>query len=569
MPASRVTLVLLLIVSLLGPTTIAQAALRDDKQDTPVAEKTQDEGKKSDEKKADSKKADRKRRAISQDGARKGKESGDKKDHREKSSDKNRDRKKHNGKQNSDDKKSEKRQAAEPQNEKNDAPRKEMKRAAKQAPTQEEEPREEESPKEASKPEQPATKADEPQADKSEELKATKNSNDATPERQQGEPTPATRPLEKGSPAEAPAARQRESKSALAPKPDAQPPSSKPEAKKIDKNKFAVSDLAQVDDDFWLQGEYHGMLRRPDGVLESAGIQVVARGDGKFIGRQLRGGLPGNGWDNAQTIELAGEREGNRLVLRHELGFQVVIENNQATVSNSSGNVLGILMKVQRRSKMIGLQPTGRAIVLFDGNATEHFVNAKVDENGLLQIGTVTKEPVQDFRLHLEFRLPYMPYATGQARSNSGVYIQERYEVQILDSFGLPGVFNGCGSLYRTKPPEVNMCFPPLVWQSYYVYFTAARFDDEGNKISPARISVLHNGILVQDNYLLPNKTGAGKPEGPEPRPIKLQDHGNPVVFRNVWIERPDVAAKPAVVAPESLDDSVELIPAGEPLARP
>jgi hypothetical protein len=138
--------------------------------------------------------------------------------------------------------------------------------------------------------------------------------------------------------------------------------------------------------------------------------------------------------------------------------------------------------------------------------------------------------------LHIEFRTPYMPAERGQKRGNSGVYIQGRYEVQILDSFGLDGLFNECGSLYRTQPPLVNMCFPPMSWQTYDIDFTAARFDSAGNKTAPARITVTHNGIVVQKNFEIPNKTGAGAAEGADPRPIKLQNHNDAVQFRNIWI---------------------------------
>src|SRR5690606_15960093 len=107
------------------------------------------------------------------------------------------------------------------------------------------------------------------------------------------------------------------------------------------------------------------------------------------------------------------------------------------------------LKKVHRRSSTLGLQPPSNAVVLFNGTSTEQFVGAKITEDGLLMEGPATRDPVGDFRLHLEFRLPFMPAARGQARSNSGVYIQRRYEVQILDSFGLEPQFNDCASLYR------------------------------------------------------------------------------------------------------------------------
>lgn len=366
------------------------------------------------------------------------------------------------------------------------------------------------------------------------------------------EPTPAKKPQPKEDKKEVESADKPEPKipPQMDPKEEAKPepkeeskPAPKPEPKpqpkpqpKPDPKKLAYTDPSEVDEDFAFQGEYYGKLILPGGIVEKTGIQVIARGGGNFVARQLRGGLPGNGWRNDAKIDLNGKRDGNILVLSQG-GYEVTIVNDKAVVTNAAGKTLGVLNKVQRRSELLGLKPTSGATVLFDGKPETGFLNAKINDKGELQIGTITKDPVQDFRMHLEFRLPYMPYATGQARSNSGLYIQESYEVQILDSFGLPGEFNECGSLYRTKSPDVNMCFPPLSWQTYDVYFTAARFDDAGKKIAPARITVQHNGILVQDNFLIPNKTGAGKQETPEPRPIKLQDHGNPVVFRNIWIE--------------------------------
>ena len=109
--------------------------------------------------------------------------------------------------------------------------------------------------------------------------------------------------------------------------------------------------------------------------------------------------------------------------------------------------------------------------------------------------------------------------------------------MQILDSFGLNGEPNQCGGLYRQQSPDINMCYPPLAWQTYDIYFQAARWDGQGNKIRNARITVVHNGQPIHWNYSIPAKTGAGKAEGPQAMPILLQDHGNPVHFRNVWIE--------------------------------
>ncbi len=148
----------------------------------------------------------------------------------------------------------------------------------------------------------------------------------------------------------------------------------------------------------------------------------------------------------------------------------------------------------------------------------------------------MTKRNFTDFKMHLEFKIPQMPARVkGQGRGNSGVYIQRRYELQILDSYGLELQKNDCASIYKTRAPDKNVCRMPQQWQSYDIIFGAAKF--EGNtKIKNARITVWHNGILVHDDFEIPNKTGAGQKEGPEPGPILLQDHGNEVSFRNIWI---------------------------------
>ena len=131
-----------------------------------------------------------------------------------------------------------------------------------------------------------------------------------------------------------------------------------------------------------------------------------------------------------------------------------------------------------------------------------------------------------------------MPNERGQGRANSGFYSQGRYEVQILDSFGLTGENNECGGIYSIKKPDVNMCFPPLTWQTYDVDFTAAKYDASGKKTADARITVKQNGVVIHDNVALPKATPAAPvAEGPEPGPIYLQDHGNPIRFRNIWVE--------------------------------
>jgi len=148
-----------------------------------------------------------------------------------------------------------------------------------------------------------------------------------------------------------------------------------------------------------------------------------------------------------------------------------------------------------------------------------------------------TRETFGDFTLHVEFEVPELPvWVRGQDRGNSGVYIQKRYEVQILDSWGLDPDPRRCGAIYGLKAPDRNVVRLPNEWQWYLIEFTAPRFDAGGRKIRNARLSVTQNGVVIHDDVEVPAKTGMGDPEGPEPGPIVLQDHGSDVRFRNVWI---------------------------------
>ena len=296
-----------------------------------------------------------------------------------------------------------------------------------------------------------------------------------------------------------------------------------------------LTDISLVDADYHLQGEYVGSVPL-GGYCRPIGLQVVAQGAGEFEALLYKGGLPGNGYDGSPQLKLSGSWAGDRVVLG---GEDLVINLQQgyaAVVKNTAGQRLSYLQPVKRLSPTQGARPPANAIVLFDGHNTDRLSNAKVTPDGLLEIGCETKETYQNFTLHAEFRTPYMPYARGQNRGNSGFYLQKRYEVQVLDSFGLQSQFNDCGSLYKFKAPNLNMSFPPLRWQTYDICFCAPRFSSDGQKLAKARITVRHNGVLIHDQLELENKTGGGSAEGPNPLPILLQNHGNPVHFRNIWL---------------------------------
>lgn len=298
----------------------------------------------------------------------------------------------------------------------------------------------------------------------------------------------------------------------------------------------AATTLAEVDDDYPFQGEYYGSLPTAGGgVAQVIGIQVIARGNGEFEAVEFPGGLPGVGWYGGERIPMRGRREYDRVTLAG-VSHSFVIAKQNAWCIDEREVMPSWISKVNRISRTLGLEPPPNAIVLFDGRNTDRLENARVTADGLLKEGASMRDTYRDYYLHLEFQLPYMPYARGQGSGNSGVYLQSRYEVQILDSFGLEGKANECGSLYRYRRPDVNMCLPPLAWQTYDILFRSPRFNFADQKITNARISVWQNGYAVHDTVELSRKTGNGKPETPELLPIFLQNHHNPVRFRNIWM---------------------------------
>jgi hypothetical protein len=290
-------------------------------------------------------------------------------------------------------------------------------------------------------------------------------------------------------------------------------------------------DQAKSDPDFAIQGEYVGA----DGA-NKLGAQVVALGRGEFDVLFYKGGLPGDGWkkSDAPPATMKGKRDGETTKLQGKDG-QGEIAGGTMTIAPAEGAKL-TLKRTERKSPTLGAKPPAEAVVLFGGTSGEKFIPTNLlTKWNTLDSGGTTKDKFGDYSLHLEFRLSWMPEARGQARSNSGVYIHNCYEIQVLDSFGLEGKNDECGGFYQKKAPDVNMCFPPMTWQTYDVDFTAPKY--EGNKkTANARITVKHNGVAIHDNYELPGDTPGADKEGPAPRPIELQGHGNHVQYQNVWL---------------------------------
>jgi len=362
---------------------------------------------------------------------------------------------------------------------------------------------------------------------------------------------------------------------------------------------FAVTVLAQeytdrrevqqneaLRQDFTIQGEY---LATVEG--HTVGLHIIADGGGKFRAVAYVGGLPGDGWKAGEprmlgTAELKGEEiaftmtEGRGTVAGQDVKMpeqikatgKITIERPQGGQGGVGGQGGGqffrgapvkieiatpamVFEKQFRRSPTLGLAPPTGAVGLFDGTNLDKFEpGARINEpqtqgqgqqgqgqrggnrNTLWAEATAKPFEKKPYKMHVEFMLSYMPQARGQARSNSGVYIDERYECQVLDSFGLEGENNECGGFYQVAKPLVNMCYPPLTWQTYDFEFTPAKYDGD-KKVANARVTVKHNGVLIHDNIEFQKETPGRKKEGPEPLGVYLQGHGNKVQYRNLWIQ--------------------------------
>jgi hypothetical protein len=303
----------------------------------------------------------------------------------------------------------------------------------------------------------------------------------------------------------------------------------------------ADSKVGSIDEPaFKIQGEYSGDVKTDDGVVK-VGAQVIALGDNKFHAVGYVGGLPGDGWNGEEPRqERDGELRDGVVIFPGVDQARGELKDGVLRAISAEGDLLVELKKVERKSPTLGAKPPADAIVLFDGSSADQFNGGKMTDDHLLMPGVMSKRKFQSCQLHVEFLLPYMPTARGQARANSGCYLQGRYEVQMLDSFGLKGENNECGGIYSIKAPDVNMCFPPMTWQTYDIDYTAAQYED-GKKVKNATMTVKHNGVVIHKDVELPKITTAAPiQEGPDPGPIYLQDHGNPVRYRNVWlVERP------------------------------
>jgi hypothetical protein len=305
------------------------------------------------------------------------------------------------------------------------------------------------------------------------------------------------------------------------------------------RERIAIADpsKAATDPDFAVQGEYVGA--GPGGM--KVGAQVVARGLGEFVVKAYHGGLPGDGADMKDVLTGTAVTRDGKVTATMKHGAETstaVIGGGEIKVS--VGPESFTLKKVERKSPTLGAKAPAGAVVLFGGPGDETNWTGgklvKLPDGEFLDVGVTSKQAFGAFQAHVEFRLPWMPNSTGQGRGNSGVYLQNRYECQVLDSFGLSGENNECGGIYTQHKPRVNMCLPPLAWQTYDIDFTPAVFGADGKKTADGRATIRHNGVVIHDDVAFPKECPGGQKEAPTPGAFQFQNHGDPVVFRNVWV---------------------------------
>lgn len=312
--------------------------------------------------------------------------------------------------------------------------------------------------------------------------------------------------------------------------------------------RYALGDL-EADDhpshtlDQEAQGEYTGQMLI-DGALTNAHAQIIAQGDGQFHARILTG-LDGRA---VQLFEMSGQRQDSEVLFKNADGKNARLEIFNQFMKGSDK----LQLRKSRRlpSPDLGAPPPEGATVLLGPDTTDLNLDWKgwpdkpaswkLLPGGIIEVkggSIISRSEFGDSTIHLEFMIPFLPERAGQERGNSGVYVQGRYEVQILDSFGLPVTDRECGAIYEIAGPAINMCYPPGEWQSYDIDFTAARLDGE-KILSPARMTVRHNGVVVHDDIEIHHTTSAA----PYPKPgtiggLYLQDHASPVRYRNIWIQ--------------------------------
>lgn len=301
------------------------------------------------------------------------------------------------------------------------------------------------------------------------------------------------------------------------------------------------------------QGEYEGTYQADPSQKTKAKAKVIAEGPNYY--RVLVQAEPLISSEPTAQFEIYGVQQGNRVNLWGRSNAQQWHGriNGDKLVADPGYYGVGMeLTKVLRTSPREGAQPPEGAVVLLpfaSGKAPDtsawRGATWKPQEDGSLQCdpgkgSILTKQNFGDMKLHLEFWLPLMAESFGQGRANSGVIINNMYEVQVLDSFGLVPSAGDCAAIYSQTRPKVNASFPPERWQTYDIVFRAPRMNADGTVKEKARVSVELNGVKVQEDVQIEGNTAGHAPGKPPANvasgPLQLQDHGNRVRYRNVWV---------------------------------
>jgi len=305
---------------------------------------------------------------------------------------------------------------------------------------------------------------------------------------------------------------------------------------------------AESDDalDTWM-GEYVGLFSAPGSQVARAEAKVIAEGDGRYRARLTL--LD----ENPRTVSLTGklaERAVSLTGADDNPAWRGTITGGLLTATSAHDEGKGEgktfrLVRIERESPTAGLRPPQYAVVLLSYEpgqppALDHWTNKnwKALADGSVQVTgghNRTLQPHGSGLFHIEFKIPYEPAGRGQGRGNSGVYFASRYEIQVLDSFGLEPGPGDCGAIYGVAVARANACLPPLKWQTYDVIYHAPH-KGAGGELEPATMTVFHNGVRIHENQPVPAPTRAA-PEGSNAvqGPLFLQDHGHPVGFRNIW----------------------------------
>jgi len=289
-------------------------------------------------------------------------------------------------------------------------------------------------------------------------------------------------------------------------------------------------------------GEYEGMFHADSKVTLKAVGKIVDEGDRH---RVVLCTTPETPIDQGAFVEISGQVEGSEMALSGRsggYGWKGEIKDGTLSAKTEYGQYFE-MKKIESKSPNAGLKPPQGAIVLLayePGKAPDlgNWTNAAwvALPDGSMQItpkkgANKTKQEFGDIKqLHIEFWLPLEPKERGQGRANSGVYLADNYEVQVLDSFGLMETSGDCGSFYNIARPRVNASLPPEIWQTYDITFRAARMDASGKVTELPRVTVIHNGVKIHDNLEIPMNRHRAK------GPLQLQDHGHKIQFRNVWV---------------------------------